>query len=206
MNDFLIIFVGTLLSYLLGSSNMAVYLAKIKGVDVLNAGTKNPGTSNTLILMGKKAAVLVGIHDIGKGFLAVFLCKYFYESLELLIILSAVAVILGHMFPFWMKFKGGKGFATYIGVSLALNFEIGLAVLIVALLFALILDYIVIGTMIVVIGNPVVYFCMGNLLYGFLLMIPTIIIVLKPRETLKNIANGTEKGIRKAIKGKYKEK
>ena len=183
---------------------MAVYIAKIKHVDLKNNGTGNPGTSNAILLMGKKVGVIVGIHDIGKGFLAVLIATLCFADLLYAPIIAGVASIMGHMFPFWMKFKGGKGFATYIGVSVALDWKMGVIILVVALILALISDYIVVATMIVIICNPIANLLFNNIVNGLLLFIPTIIIIYLHRTNLKAIANGTERKIRKGLNGGYK--
>lgn len=112
-----------LAAYLLGCSNMAVYLAKLKNVD-LTKGSGNPGTSNATILMGWNAGVIVGIHDIGKAALAVILAELIFPDLKYVGAAAGVACILGHIFPFYMGFRGGKGFASYLGMTPCLKLEV----------------------------------------------------------------------------------
>ena len=110
-----------LIGYLLGCSNMAVYLAAAQNVDLRSGGSGNPGASNALILMGWRAGLLVGAHDIAKAVLAVLLCRLLFHTVPLAGALSGAACVAGHMFPFHMRFHGGKGFAAYLGMTLALN-------------------------------------------------------------------------------------
>ena len=105
-----------LVSYIIGTSSMSFYLAKLNNVDIRNHGSKNLGASNAMILMGWKAGILVGIHDIGKAFLAVYLMKYFFPDVLYVKEIAGVACVIGHIFPFYLKFKGGKGFASYVGM------------------------------------------------------------------------------------------
>ena len=107
--------IAAVLGYLLGTSNMALYLSKIKKVDPRSGGSGNLGASNAMILMGWKAGILVGIHDIAKAALCVFLAKYLFPELIHVGAVAGVACVVGHVFPFYLKFRGGKGFASYVG-------------------------------------------------------------------------------------------
>ena len=107
-------------AYLIGCSNMALYLSRWKGVNLRAGGSKNLGASNAFALMGWKAGLLVAVHDIGKAVLAVELSKWIFPDVPLLGFIAGVACVLGHMFPFYLKFKGGKAIATSYGVLLAL--------------------------------------------------------------------------------------
>jgi glycerol-3-phosphate acyltransferase PlsY len=88
--------------YLLGCSNMALYLSKIKKVRMDDKGSGNLGASNALMLMGVKAGVLVGAHDIGKAWIAVLLARWICPELAFAGELAGAACILGHMFPFYL--------------------------------------------------------------------------------------------------------
>ena len=135
-----------LLSYVLGCSNMALYLSKLRGVDMRKGGSGNLGASNAMILMGWKAGIIVAVHDIGKAVVAVVLAKHFCPGLPLIGAAAGVACVLGHMFPFYLRFRGGKGLASYLGMTIALNWKFALIVLAVVAIVTLITDYIVVGT------------------------------------------------------------
>ena len=92
------------LSYILGSSNMAVYLAAQNKVDLTAGGSGNPGASNAVILMGWGAGVLTALHDIGKSALAVVLARLVFPDVPHIGAVAGVASVLGHSYPFWMKF------------------------------------------------------------------------------------------------------
>ena len=143
-------------AYLIGSSNMAFYLSKLQKKNIRSGGSGNLGASNAVILLGWKAGILVGIHDIGKAVLAVLLAKWLYPELEYAAVSAGVACVLGHIFPFYLKFKGGKGFASYLGMTIALNLKLALVVLILVVLVTLITDYIVVATAATVVTVPVV--------------------------------------------------
>ena len=108
--NFLII----ILSYFLGSINFAYITARIKGIDISSSGSGNPGTSNVLRTLGKGSAAIVLIGDLLKGAIPVI---FFSEDQYFL--LYGVAAVLGHIYPVFYKFKGGKGVATYLGVYIA---------------------------------------------------------------------------------------
>jgi glycerol-3-phosphate acyltransferase PlsY len=107
-------FLAIFLSYILGSINFAYIMAKVKGIDISSSGSGNPGTSNALRTLGKGYAVIVLLGDLLKGALPIM---FFYEDQYFLI--YGVAAVLGHIFPVFYKFKGGKGVATYLGVYIA---------------------------------------------------------------------------------------
>ena len=131
------------LSYLLGCSSMALYVSKLKGVYMRSGGSKNLGAANAMVLMGWRYGVLVALHDMGKAALAVALARHFAGELPGITAAAGVACVLGHIFPFYLRFKGGKGFASYLGMTLALNWKFALIVLLMVALVTLISDYIV---------------------------------------------------------------
>ena len=193
---------AAVLSYLAGCSNMALYLSKWKKVDMRAAGSGNLGASNALVLMGWKAAVLVGIHDIGKAYLAVFLARLFFPELPNVEAVAGVACVLGHIFPFYLRFKGGKGFASYLGMTIALNWKFALLVLAVVVLVTFLTDYIVVGTVSTVLMVPAYMgYATGSLLLSAILLIGTAAILFKHRENYVRILNGTEIGFRRANRG-----
>ena len=107
-------FLVIILSYILGSINFAYIMAKVKGIDISSSGSGNPGTSNALRTLGKGSAIIVLLGDLLKGALPII---FFYEDQYFLI--YGVAAVLGHIYPVFYKFKGGKGVATYLGVYIA---------------------------------------------------------------------------------------
>ena len=194
--------IAALGAYLLGASNMAYYLAKLKKADLRAGGSGNLGASNATVLLGWKAGVLVGLHDIGKSALAVFLAQLIFPELPYIGAVAGVASVLGHIFPFYLKFRGGKGFASYIGMSLVLNWKVALAVLALMVILTVVTDYIVVGTMATVTAVPV---ALGILTHSWMLvlilLVASLVIVYKHRENFPRMLNGTELGLRSAIRG-----
>ena len=191
-----------LIGYLLGCSNMAVYLAAAQNVDLRSGGSGNPGASNALILMGWRAGLLVGAHDIAKAVLAVLLCRLLFPAVPLAGALSGAACVVGHMFPFYLRFRGGKGLASYLGMTIALNWKFALIVLAVVAIVTLITDYIVVGTVTTVILVPTYFgITAGSVLLASILCVATVAIIIKHKENYVRIFNGTEIGLRRANRG-----
>ena len=189
-------------AYLAGTSNMAFYLAKYKKADLRSEGSGNLGASNVTVLLGWRAGVLVGIHDIGKAVLAVLLAQLLFPELPYIGAVAGVACVMGHIFPFYLKFRGGKGFASYIGMGLALHWKMMLVVLALMVIATVITDYIVAGTMTTIIAVPV---ALGILtrdpVLPLILLIASGVMVFIHRENFVRILNGTELGLRSAIRG-----
>ena len=195
------------LSYILGSSNMAKYLAMAKKVDLTAGGSGNLGASNAVILMGWGAGVLTALHDIGKSALAVVLARLFFPDAEYIGAAAGVASVLGHIFPFWMGFKGGKGFASYLGMTIALNWKFALVVLALVVVVTLVTDYIVAGTTTTIVLVPIYMgISSGSLVLPLILLVATAVIAWKHRDNYVRICNGTEIGFRKAGRGDYRVK
>ena len=130
---FALITLALCLAYLLGSISFAVIVSKFFGLsDPRSYGSKNPGATNVLRSGNKAAAVLTLLGDAAKGWLAVFLAHHFapdYGLSNAVVALVGLAVFFGHLYPVFLKFKGGKGVATAAGILLAINLWLGLAVL-----------------------------------------------------------------------------
>ena len=109
------------IGYGLGCCNLAHILSRQRGFDIRTVGSQNPGASNTVITMGWRAGAAVCLHDIGKAFLASFLAGLLFPQLTLASVVGGAAAVLGHIFPATMGFRGGKGFAPYMGMILALD-------------------------------------------------------------------------------------
>jgi len=128
-----------LFSYLIGSVPFGLILTKIfKGKDIRNIGSGNIGATNVLRTGNKSLAALTLVLDALKGYIpVVFTQQYFPESVQL----SCLVVFLGHIFPVWLKFKGGKGVATYLGILFALSIQLGVLFIFTWLVVALIFKY-----------------------------------------------------------------
>ena len=110
-------FLVVIVSYLLGSINFAYITARIKGIDISSEGSGNPGTSNVLRTLGKGSAAIVLFGDLLKGAIPIV---FFYQDQYFLV--YGLAAVVGHIYPVFYRFKGGKGVATYVGVYVATVF------------------------------------------------------------------------------------
>ncbi len=193
--------------YLVGCSNMAWYIAKINKVDMRAGGSGNLGASNATVLLGWKAGIAVGVHDILKATLAVLLTELLFPRAEFVGAVAGVACVLGHIFPFWLRFKGGKGFASFIGMTLALNWKFALVVMLAVLIVTVLTDYIVCGTFTAIITVPVYLgIARHSLILAGILAVATLTIFFKHRENIPRMLNGTELGLKSAIKGENRVK
>ncbi len=157
-------FIGYLLGcYLLGSISPSALISKLKKKDIRKHGTGNLGATNTMINFGRGWAVLVMAFDIFKAFLAVKLGHWLLASQPLAAVTGGSAAVLGHVFPFYLKFKGGKGLASYGGMILALNPLLFLILLIITLAAMFIVNYGVAMPMTAAVLFPIMY---GLFMYG----------------------------------------
>jgi glycerol-3-phosphate acyltransferase PlsY len=144
MQNYLLI---ALYSYLIGSVHVSWIVIKIrKKKDIRNEGTRNSGASNAFIQFGYKYGILTAVTDVLKGTFAVCATRFFFGANTGYLALSLLLVIMGHVFPVWMGFKGGKGLATLIGATLGVNFFYALAIVIALVAVTLLTNYIPIGT------------------------------------------------------------
>ena len=130
------------MGYFIGTINPAFLLSKIKGFDIRERGSGNAGATNVMLTIGKIAGVLCAMLDILKAFFAYRLGKRLFPLLQFAGILAGACCILGHIFPVWMGFQGGKGLACIGGVILAHNWKLFLALLAFEIVFTLIVNYI----------------------------------------------------------------
>lgn len=191
-----------LIGYLLGCSHMAWYLSKLQRVDLRAGGSGNLGGSNVTMLMGWKAGILTTVHDIAKAMMAVWLARLLFPELPNAGAAAGVAAVMGHIFPFYLKFRGGKGFASYIGMILMLNWKFALVIIGLVVLVTVVTDYIVMGTTLTIVSSPI-YFGLtsGSWLLVAILCVATFVIIYKHRENYVRIWNRTEHGLRGAIRG-----
>ena len=196
-----------LISYLIGSSSMSYYLGRLNNINVSKKGSGNLGASNMVVIMGWKAGFLVAIHDILKAVIAVVIARYLFADLPYVGEVAGIACVIGHIFPFYLKFKGGKGLASYIGMTIALDWKFAVGLIILCAIVTLITDYIVTATFTTIFAVPA-YFGLVNLnsISCCILSIGTAIMIYKHRENIRRLRNGTEIGLRSANRGEHRVK
>lgn len=203
MKVYIVYIVGTLLAYCMGSISTSLIISKIKKKDLRSGGSKNLGASNTTLLMGWKYGLIVGICDILKGTLAVLLAKWIFPDYTYLPYCVATAAVLGHIFPFYLKGKGGKGFATYVGIILGLDWRYFIIIGIAIILITLITDYIALATLTTVVTFPVWLIFTAPVPYAFCIpILASLIIIVKHFENIKRIMRKEELGLRSSFKKK----
>ena len=197
-----------IVAYLIGSISFSVILSKkMAGFDVREKGSGNAGTTNVLRTVGKKASIITLVCDILKGVVAILVAYVAGLIMKdgvdkaLLIQLAGIAVILGHTFPIFFGFKGGKGIATALGVLMMTNCNIGLICLVFALVLMILTRIVSLGSIAAAVLFPVLiifmphtaYLVDGNyIIYSILL---AVLVVFNHRGNVKRLLTGTENKI-----------
>lgn len=185
--------VCVLIGYFLGCINPSYFIGKIRGVNIKKSGSGNAGASNALLLFGKAIGVFCALFDIIKAFAAIKICEAIYSGTDYIFSVTAVAVIFGHIFPFYLKFRGGKGLACLGGTVLAFDWRYFLMLLSIEIIFVLIVNYICFVPMTASVVFPISYGIIRHDLVGALiLLIPTVVIFIKHTENIRRILDGSE--------------
>ena len=183
---------SVIIAYLLGSISCSIILAKLlKLQDPRSQGSGNAGATNMWRLAGKQAAIYVLVGDALKGLIAVLIARLFHVS-GIGLGFIAFIVVIGHVFPLYFKFRGGKGVATALGAVVALSFWVALFLVIVWLIVAVISRYVSIASMITAIAAPIFMFLSTHPSYGFPVLLTAILIIWMHRENINRLSNGTE--------------
>ena len=181
------------MGYAIGAINPAFFIARLHGVDIKKSGSKNAGASNTLILFGKLQGIFCALFDIAKAFFVVRLAQYIFPELIWAFAVTSVACIFGHVFPFYMNFKGGKGLACLGGMILSYDWRVFLVLLAAELAIVLLTDYICFVPITASLVFPIIYgFMRKDLVGAMILGISTLLMLYKHRENLDRIKSGTE--------------
>jgi len=195
------------LAYALGSISFAVVVSKAMGLpDPYTHGSKNPGATNVLRTGNKLAAVLTLLGDAAKGWVAVTIARVVLgdpasESNNLLLGLVTIAVFLGHLYPIFHGFKGGKGVATAAGILFAISWVLGLATLGTWLIVAFFMRYSSLAALCAAAFAPLYFtFLFGVQPMGLAILVMSLLLIYRHRSNIRNLMNGTE--TRLAKKGK----
>lgn len=195
-----------IIAYAIGSINFSVIISKkMAGFDIRDKGSGNAGSTNMLRSIGKKAAILTLICDVLKGVIAVLIAVIAGKIVKnvdqaMLVQIAGILVVIGHTFPIFFEFKGGKGVATSLGVLLMINWKIGLICLVFALVIMALGRIVSLGSVGAAILCPVLtLFIHSNyiveatgikyLVFGLIL---AAIVIFNHRANIQRIANGTE--------------
>ena len=190
INQLLII----LFAYLVGSVSSGIIVSQIFNLpDPRTIGSKNPGATNVMRSGNKKAAIFTLLGDLLKAILVLAIAEYLGFN-DLIIVCVAIAVLIGHIYPIFYKFRGGKGVATAIGILIALNFKLALIVASIWLLVFGIWRYSSLAAIVASISAPIVaiFILRDQSLYCIAFTLITIIILFKHQTNIKKLLSGTE--------------
>jgi glycerol-3-phosphate acyltransferase PlsY len=185
--------VWIIIGYLLGSIPFGLLLTRMIGVDIRTVGSGNIGTTNVLRTGNKGLAAATLLLDAGKGAAAVLLARHF-GGLEAGM-LAGMAAFLGHCYPVWLKFRGGKGVATLLGVALAAVPLAGVAALVAWLVGALVTRHSSVGGMLSAVAAPVAALALGQPHSAIALAALAAVLIWKHRENIARLRAGTESRI-----------
>jgi acyl phosphate:glycerol-3-phosphate acyltransferase len=178
--------------YLLGSIPFGVLLTRVAGAgDVRSIGSGNIGATNVLRTGRKGLAAATLLCDVLKGTLAVEIVSLSIDD-PVLPLVAGVGAFLGHLFPIWLKLKGGKGVATYIGVLIALSWPIAIAFCVIWLLIAALTRYSSLSALVASVATPVLLWLSGNSPNAVLFVLLTILLWLRHHDNIARLMNGTE--------------
>ena len=190
INQLLII----LFAYLVGSVSSGIIVSQIFNLpDPRTIGSKNPGATNVMRSGNKKAAIFTLLGDLLKAILVLAIAEYLGFN-DLIIVCVALAVLIGHIYPIFYKFQGGKGVATAIGILIALNFKLALIVASIWLLVFGIWRYSSLAAIVAAISAPIIaiFILRDQSLYCIAFTLITIIILFKHKANIRKLLSGTE--------------
>lgn len=196
-------------AYLFGSINTSIILSKFKKNDIRLSGSGNAGATNTLRVMGKTAAVVVVVGDALKAFVAAGIAAviaYYFRISEpnslILKYLALVSVVIGHNFPLYFGFKGGKGIVTSVAVIFALDWRLGIIVLGVGVVCIVLTRYVSLGSLIGCVLFPLVCYVKymdAPMSYEKMVIIPAVFLgilgIIRHKNNIKKLMSGTERKI-----------
>jgi len=192
--NFIVIF----LAYLCGSLSSAIITCKVMGLpDPRSAGSHNPGATNVLRIGGKKAAAFTFIGDALKGVIPVALAKW--AGLDLVIIgLVGFSAFIGHLYPLFFRFQGGKGVATAVGVTFTISWVIGLLWIGTWLSVAFLFGYSSLAALVAGLLSPLYFWAvLHNKILTLIMLVMNVLLIYKHKENIKRLVNGTETKIKK---------
>ena len=186
------------LGYLLGSIPFGLVLVRAAGLgDVRSIGSGNIGTTNVLRTGRKDLAAATLLLDAGKGALAVLIAAGLSEGDAVLMAFAGAGAFLGHCFPVWLRFHGGKGVATYIGTVLAFDWRVGLLICLVWLGAAFLTRYSSAGALAASLAAPLLLLLFGQIAFAVAALFMTALIYFRHRENIARLRAGTESKIGK---------
>lgn len=197
------VFINTILGsliigYFIGCINLSYILSRLKGFDIRSVGSGNAGASNVVIVIGRKIGLFIAVLDILKAFLAFNLAQTIFPEavsgpLSWAGVLAGVGSVLGHIFPFYMGFKGGKGLACFGGTVLGIDYRLFVILFIVAFLIAMVTDYICFAPISMAFIVPVTLGVIYRVwIPSAIIAVASVALLYKHRENIARIRSGDE--------------
>lgn len=179
------------LAYLLGSVPFGLLITRLAGAgDIRKMGSGNIGATNVLRSSNKGLAAVTLLLDGGKGFVAVWLA-FTYLGPDVTFF-TAIAVVLGHIFPIWLRFRGGKGVATMLGVLLGLSWQTGFATIALWLVIAIVFRYSSLAALVAVTLAPVIGYFLGSPQIGAIAFILAVFVWARHASNIRHLISGGE--------------
>ena len=196
---------AVLIGYLFGCFQTSYFISKmVSQKDIREIGSGNAGASNVTSELGWKYGILTGFSDVLKAYIPTQIVLYIfpgaYQPLDL-IALAGTGAVLGHIYPFFLDFRGGKGVACYIGMLLAIDWQIGIAVIIGLILLTIITDYVAVGSISLYIIIPILayYSKYSDVVVGCAVVL-LVVGMIKHWINVQRILSGSETGLRSVFK------
>lgn len=193
-----------LIGYLLGTLSPAALLSKIKKMDLRNIGTKNLGASNTMLVLGKGYGALVMVIDIAKAVIAAKIAKWLFPKLAVAGLLAGLGAVIGHVYPFYMGFRGGKGLAAFGGMVLAYKPIYFVILLCLGLVLMIIVNFSAVMPMSAAVLFPIlVWFDSGDWCMALTAAAASLLVIIKHWSNIEKGKSGRDLNIRKFIKNGF---
>ena len=205
--DIILLLLCAFAGYALGSVNSSVIIGRIYRIDIRNEGSKNAGLTNALRVLGKKAAVMVLAGDILKGVIAVLLgslvSRWAGSLGQYFSVAAGTFAVIGHNWPVYFKFKGGKGILTTATVIFMLDWRIGLVVLVLFVLVVALSKYVSLGSITGAFAVPLVAFAFGHdLVFICFMLFLSALAIFRHKANINRLMNGKENKLSFSKKGR----
>ena len=182
-----------LIGYFIGALSPSYIIGMMDGFDIRKKGSGNAGATNVMIVKGKKIGAFCAILDIAKACLALWITGKLFPAFSYAFPITGTACILGHIFPFYLKFRGGKGLACLGGVVLMTDVRLFLVMISIELVLALVVNYLCVVPMSASVAYALIYGAMNkDILSTGIFMIAAVVMLFKHMDNIQRIKNGTE--------------
>lgn len=190
------------LFYSIGSFSPAMVTGKfVKGIDIREVNTKNAGASNVTISLGLKYGIFVGVSDLLKGLIPILILRYFFPENDLIWFVGGISAVVGHIYPFHMNFRGGKGTSTFVGVLLGGAPLVGLSLGVLLIVITIISDHVAIGTLSLIMFAPLSLFVLDyQIMIVFIVIFYSLLSLYKHSSNFIKIYKKEELGLRAVFK------